>query len=544
MTSPLRFALKTMVLTGIILAAHYARAEEFTIQIGATVGDGVPGVGAGRIENVASTDVYHFDGLAGQNVFFEELAVAPAFGGYLRWQLKTPGGQVAFNEYFAGNNAVGRFTLPETGAYVLTFYVSDPAASRIGGYSFRLRPIPADPTFAIHIGDVVADGQPAGAGNLEVPGARDLYTFTGQAGQNVFFEELAVAPAFGGYLKWQLKTPGGQDLFSGYFSGNNAVGKQVLPESGTYSLEFLVAANNVDYLGTYSFRIKALDADQQFAIQIGDTIADGVPAPGAGNIEMTGVRDIYTFTGLAGQNVFFEERTVAPAFAGYLRWQLTTPGGQVVFNEYFDGVNQLARQTLPETGTYTLTFNVAAADVSYVGTYSFRLYSQVHARGDSLATPPGKALAVPFPVFLCNDTCEAGDVMTIGLLAANSANGGTVSKTTTEIVYTPKTGFLGEDTFTYLLQGQFGGQDVATVKVTVLPQADQYPVVVSLFPIGNSTTEVCLFDKVGPTCVIEASPEFKNWTRIATNAIDGNGLVHFEVVPAKTGMKYFRFQRQ
>jgi hypothetical protein len=179
-----------------------------------------------------------------------------------------------------------------------------------------------------------------------------------------------------------------------------------------------------------------------------------------------------------------------------------------------------------------------------VGTYSFRLYSPVHAHGDSLATPPGKALAVPFPIFLCNDTGEAGDVMTIGLPAANSANGGTVSKTASEIVYTPKAGFLGKDTFTYLLQGQFGGQDVATVKVTVLPQADQYPVVVSLFPIGNATTRVCLFDKVGPTCVIEASPEFQNWTRIGTNTIDGNGLILFEFVPPKTGMKIYRFWRQ
>jgi hypothetical protein len=242
--------------------------------------------------------------------------------------------------------------------------------------------------------------------------------------------------------------------------------------------------------------------------------------------------------------VYFEELAVAPAFAGYLRWQLKTPSGQVFFNEYFEGVNRVGKQVLPETGAYTLTFNVAAADVSYVGTYSFRLYSEVHARGDSLATPPGKALAVPLPIFLCNDTCEAGDVMTIGLLTINSANGGTVTKTATEIVYTPKAGFLGEDTFIYVLLGQFGGSDLATVKVTVLPQADQYPVVVSLFPIGNAATRVCLFDRVGPTCVIEASPTLQHWTRIGTNTIDANGLIQFEFVPAKTGMKIYRFWRQ
>jgi hypothetical protein len=292
MNKLLRCTVKTLVLTGVILAAYCACAEEFTIQIGSTVSDGVPGVGAGRIENVAPTDVYHFNGQSGQNVFFEELAVAPAFEGYLRWQLTTPSGQVFFTEYFEVNNRVGRQVLPETGIYTLTFDVGDPTAPRLGDYSFRLRPIPADQTFVIHIGDVISDGHPAGAGNIEVPGAHDIYTFAGMAGQNVFFEELAVAPAFGGFLEWQLTTPSGQVFFIEFFEGINRVGKQVLPETGTYRLEFWVGANNVDYLGTYSFHIKALDADQQFAIKIGDTIADGVPAPGAGNIEMAGVKDI------------------------------------------------------------------------------------------------------------------------------------------------------------------------------------------------------------------------------------------------------------
>jgi hypothetical protein len=283
---------------------------------------------------------------------------------------------------------------------------------------------------------------------------------------------------------------------------------------------------------------------EECVIQIGSTISDGVPGAGAGRIDNMVATDVYSFNGQSGQNVFFEELAVASAFDGYLKWKLTTPSGQVLFTEYFEVVNRVGKLVLPETGTYTLAFNVNATVVRYVGTYSFRLHSEVHAHGDSLATPPGKELKVPFPIFLGNGTYEALDVMTISLLTADSANGGTVTKTATEIVYRPKPGYWGEDTFTYLLQGQYGGQDIATVKVTVWPQADLYPVVVSVFPSGNSATRVCLFDQVGLTCVIEASPEFPNWTRIGTNTVDANGLIQFEFVPAKSGNKMYRFWRQ
>jgi hypothetical protein len=37
-----------------------------------------------------------------------------------------------------------------------------------------------------------------------------------------------------------------------------------------------------------------------FAIEYGDTVSDGVPCPGAGNIEAGGNADVYAFQGTAG----------------------------------------------------------------------------------------------------------------------------------------------------------------------------------------------------------------------------------------------------
>jgi hypothetical protein len=59
---------------------------------------------------------------------------------------------------------------------------------------------------------------------------------------------------------------------------------------------------------------------ETLAIQIGDTISDGAPGPGAGRIEVRTATDVYTFPGTVGQLVFCEEISVDSAFAGHLTW--------------------------------------------------------------------------------------------------------------------------------------------------------------------------------------------------------------------------------
>jgi len=172
-------------------------AENLSIQIGDTISDGSPTAGAGRIAVNTETDYYTFTGTAGQSIFVEEISAASSLAGWLRWELKSPGNVTVFSSYLDNNNDVGRRTLPETGTYSLRVWVGAVNAGYVGAYSFRLRPIPADPTYAIQFGETITNGVPgASAGNIEVPGAWDYYTFNATNGQIAFFEILSAASAF------------------------------------------------------------------------------------------------------------------------------------------------------------------------------------------------------------------------------------------------------------------------------------------------------------------------------------------------------------
>ena len=357
----------------ILFVARTVAAENFSIQVGDTISDGVPSVGAGRITVNTEADYYTFTGTAGQNIFVEEISAAASLAGWLRWELKSPGNVTVFSSYLDNNNDLGRRTLPETGTYTLRVWVGAVNAAYIGAYSFRLRAIPADPTFAIQLGNTIANGVPAaGAGNIEVPGAWDYYTFNATNGQHVFLEIMNTASSFQGYLYCELKSPSSNTVVSGYLTSGNHLGRKTLAETGTYQLRVFAQSKAPNHTGTYALRIRSIPADQYFAIQPGDTVTNNVPATGAGNIEVVGAQDFYTFNATTGQSLSFEAIGSAAAFAGWLQWEVKTPSGASLFVNYFtDG----GRKTMPETGTYTIRVWVGANSLSYIGTYGFRIYT-------------------------------------------------------------------------------------------------------------------------------------------------------------------------
>ena len=78
----------TSLALAFLIVAVAATAQNFTLQVGDTVADGAPGIGAGRITVNTENDYYTFNGTAGQSIFVEEISVA--FAGWLRWELKSP----------------------------------------------------------------------------------------------------------------------------------------------------------------------------------------------------------------------------------------------------------------------------------------------------------------------------------------------------------------------------------------------------------------------------------------------------------------------
>src|SRR5262249_10974054 len=122
-----------------------------------------------------------------------------------------------------------------------------------------------------------------------------------------------------------------------------------LPAAGTYTLT--VQSNSGTGVGTYSFSI--LDATPQtFPVNIGDSVALNNPSTGAGNLEVIGSKDLYTFSGTAGQVLDFKALT-SNLSPNDLVWRLTDHNNSVIFPfTTFTDVNVISLST---TDTYTLT---------------------------------------------------------------------------------------------------------------------------------------------------------------------------------------------
>src|SRR5690606_21198466 len=117
-------------------------------------------------------------------------------------------------------------------------------------------------------------------------GAVDVYSFQGPAGQSAIIDALD-GPASG--LRMVLVAPDGTELLNEIFSDREVV----LPETGTYVLT--VEGLTVTSTGVYSFQLLEVPpVVDEFTIAFGDTVSDGVPDVGAGNIESAGAVDVYS----------------------------------------------------------------------------------------------------------------------------------------------------------------------------------------------------------------------------------------------------------
>ncbi len=91
---------------------------------------------------------------------------------------------------------------------------------------------------------------------------------------------------------------------------------------------------------------------------------------------------------------------------------------------------------------------------------------------------------------LANDSDADGDPLTLTLLTPTTVNGGTVTCTATACTYTPAAGFVGLDTYSYMIEDGAGGSAIATVTVIVSgddQDGDGIPDVVEIEICGTPT---------------------------------------------------------
>ena len=319
-------------------------SDRFGISVGDIISSTNPGMGSGHIESPAARDIYTFTASSGQSLFFD----GPDGFNPLRWSLLNPNGDEIFEDYISDDQ--GPLVITATATYTL---LVGRDTDDIGTYGFQIWDVPDPDVFAISVGDSVSQNVPGqGAGQIETPAVRDIYTFSATAGQSLFFD----GPDGFDPIRWSLTDVDGTELFEDYISDDQ--GPITMPSTGTYTL---TVGRDSDDTTIYGFTVWDVPAADEFAINIGDTISNGVPGAGAGNIETPAVRDIYTFSATAGQSLFFD----GPDGFDPIRWSLTDADGTELFEDYIS--DDQGPITMPSTGTYTLTIGRDSDDTTIYG---------------------------------------------------------------------------------------------------------------------------------------------------------------------------------
>ncbi len=189
-----------------------------------------------------------------------------------------------------------------------------------------------------------------GAGRLESNGALDSYSLSLSATTSLVIEASScdvsttfelVRAADGAVVKSQ---------------GCSAQAARDVP-AGQYRLEVTSADNRRH--GDYEVAVAVLPDPQTFEYTLGSTVADGVPAPGAGKLETAVSVDRYEFDVPSGGRALYYDRLL-----GGKRATLLDSSGKVVADLAYGGVRlDLA------PGRYTVEFRGQSA-----GSFSFRLF--------------------------------------------------------------------------------------------------------------------------------------------------------------------------
>ncbi len=223
--------------------------------------------------------------------------------------------------------------------------------------------------FEIKIGDEISNGEPgSGAGLIEAPGSKDIYSFTADAGQDIYVH-IIEHPETSDNVDIYMTDDLGSNVFYTCMQCSDP-GTITLDRGGTYTLT--VGNDDPNGAGTGAYRIKLWDLPppDTFEIKIEELVARDQPDTGAGYIENPGSTDEYVFTAHSGQTVYFQV-VEQPQTEDSINW--------VVFDEVDNSIFDTCLKcgdpgliTLDHGGTYTIY--VGNQSGAGTGTYQFRIW--------------------------------------------------------------------------------------------------------------------------------------------------------------------------
>lgn len=158
--------------------------DHFAVKIGDEISRDQPASGAGYLENPYSWDVYTFSANPGQEAYFQ---IIKNPGNFLtNWRLYDDIGTEIFNTCLQCGDK-GLVQLERGGVYTLV--VGNASDNSTGAYQVKIWDVPPPQQFAVKIGDEISRDVPGpGAGYIETPGVKDIYTFDANPGQVIVLE--------------------------------------------------------------------------------------------------------------------------------------------------------------------------------------------------------------------------------------------------------------------------------------------------------------------------------------------------------------------
>jgi RHS repeat-associated protein len=250
------------------------------------------------------------------------------------------------------------------------------------------------------------------SGSLNPSAESDLYTFTGTAGQRVFFDSLSVSQSPG---RWALYGPDAQ-LVPGSSNPLGTDFEVTLPASGSY---LLVVRRDL-LLGTEGFGTVPLDYSFRASLPPTTTTPVTLNTPVQGTIAVPRQRDQYTFT-LANTSLIYLDAQTNDA---RVSWSLEGPAGPAVSGRPFnqtDGADAVVSPVLRLVpGDYTLTVERAGDST---GAYQFALWDLAAATPLVPGTPVSGSLVPANETDLYRFNAAAGDRFFFDMQARTGAPG-------------------------------------------------------------------------------------------------------------------------
>lgn len=294
-----------------------------------------------------------FSGTSGQRISLSATnaiagMVAFACDVYLRI-VKPDTSVLVANTCVEGSGFIDATTLPATGTYTI---VVDPAVQAAGNVTLTLYTVPAD------YGSTITAGGAAVTAAMPTPGQNGALTFAGTSGQRISLvgtNGLSGQIAFACDVNVRILKPDTSVLVANTcMEGSGFIDIQTLPTTGTYTIVVDPVSLAV---GNVTLTLHTVPADTTGTVTIGGSAV-------AVTLGTPGQNGSLTFSGTASQQVTV--RMTANSY-GSITVQLRKPdGSQLTSTTSSSSSFNLATQTLPTTGTYTIVVNPGGATTGTV----------------------------------------------------------------------------------------------------------------------------------------------------------------------------------